>query len=116
MSKEESAEDGAITMVVSDGLFILGKLVDGNKLLDPRVFQIIDSGQKMQLSPLPGIPSAVFLGKEGLRYSLSETPGNKNLFKLYYQVTHPRRKDGLQDQEDSLLSSVDNLRKNWERN
>ena len=52
MGKEESAEGGAITMVVSNGLFILGKLVDGNKLLDPRVFQIIDSGQKMQLSQI----------------------------------------------------------------
>lgn len=85
-----SKEEGIITMVCSNGLFILGKLTDGNKLCNPRVFQILKNGAEMQLSPLPATPSFVIVGSEGLKYPLPETPENKNLFDLYDRVTHPQ--------------------------
>ena len=90
MSEEERIEGGIITMVVSGGLFILGKLIGENKLCDPRVFQIIKNGAEMQLSPLPGTPSFIIVGLDGLKYPLPETQDNKNLFELYHRVTHPQ--------------------------
>ena len=51
-TKHETKDEGIITMVCVSGIFIIGKLT-GTKLLDPRIFSIIDDGKRIQMSPLP---------------------------------------------------------------
>lgn len=80
-------EEGVITMVCVAGLFIMGKLVSGNKLCNPRVFSFIEDGKKMQLAPLPSTPIFITLGMDGFRYQISDQ--DKNLLNLYYRVTGP---------------------------
>lgn len=89
-TKYEGKEEGVITMVCIVGLFILGKLVGGNKLTDPRIFSIIEEGRRIQMSPPPGTPPFIVLtGVDGFRYTMPETPENKNILELYDRVTHP---------------------------
>jgi hypothetical protein len=83
-------EEGFIAMVISQGLFLVGRLVGGNKLIEPRVFSIIENGAKIQMSPLPGTPPFVIIGNDGIRYPVPDNAGNKNLLDLYGRVTHPQ--------------------------
>ena len=91
-TKREVKEVGTITMVISQGLFLIGNLVGGNKLLEPRVFVLIEDGAKMQLSPLPSTPPFVTFGNEVIRYPVPER--DKNLLSLYDRVTHPQPEMG----------------------
>ena len=84
---ERKHEEGVISMVVSNGLFIVGKLVGGSKLIEPRVFLVIEGGKKIQLSPLPSNPPFITLGPDGFRYAIPET--DRNVLDLYDRVTHP---------------------------
>ena len=84
---EGKKEEGVISMVVSNGLFIVGKLVGGNKLIEPRIFQVIEGGKKIQLSPLPSTPPFITLESDGFRYAIPET--DRNIPDLYDRVTHP---------------------------
>ena len=79
-------EEPKVTMCVVGGLFLVGKLIGGNKLVDPRVFTLIEDGKRMQLSPLPALPSFVIIARMGLSYLIKE---GDNLFRLYEQVTTP---------------------------
>ena len=88
-TKHEVKEEGVITMCLTNGLFVLGKLIGGNKLCDPRIFGIIENGQKIQMAPLPGTPPFLNLGNEVSRYTMPEVADNKNILDLYYRVTHP---------------------------
>jgi hypothetical protein len=85
-TKHEGKEE-VITMVLTGGLFIIGKLIGGNKLTDPRVFDVIENGAKIQMRPLPGTPPFVTLGTDGLRYPVPES--DKAMLELYDRVTHP---------------------------
>jgi hypothetical protein len=76
-----------ITMCVTSGLFVMGELVSGNKLLLPRVFTVIDNGTRIQLSPLPGIPPFIILKSDGFTYPVPESEAN--LLELYHRTTHP---------------------------
>lgn len=87
-TQHEGVKD-EVSMVVVSGLFLVGKLIGGNKLTEPRVFQIIEQGKKIQMSPLPGNPPFVLVNNEGLRYTIPDTNINKNITELYYRVTHP---------------------------
>lgn len=90
-TKHEGKEEGVITMVVVAGLFILGKLIGGNKLTDPRIFSIIENGQRIMMSPPPGTPPFIVLtGVDGFRYTMPDVPENKNILELYDRVTHPQ--------------------------
>jgi hypothetical protein len=89
-TKHEGKEAGVITMTLTGGLFILGKLISGNKLTDPRIFNIIEDGKRIMLSPLPGTPPFITIGIDGLRYSILLNDENKGLLDLYDQVTHPQ--------------------------
>lgn len=87
-TKHEGKEEGVVTMIISNGLFLIGKLAGGNKLLcDPRVFMVIEGGKRIQMSPLPGAPPFITLGNDRMGYIIPET--EKNLLDLYYRVTHP---------------------------
>lgn len=79
-------KEGVITMVVTQGLFIMGVLT-GNKLIGPRVFNYIDNGKQIQLAPLPSTPPFVYIGNDCIRYPVPEA--DKSLHALYDKVTHP---------------------------
>jgi hypothetical protein len=83
-------EEGIIGMVISNGLFLIGRLVGGNKLIDPRVFNIIDDGKRIQMSPLPGTPPFLTLGNDKMGYAIPETTENQNILDLYHKVTRPQ--------------------------
>jgi hypothetical protein len=84
--KEEQTH---LTMVVSSGLFIIGRLVGGNKLLAPRVWTLIKEGAEMQLSPLPFTPAFIILQDSGFTYPIPEDAATANIYALYKQVTTP---------------------------
>jgi hypothetical protein len=83
-------EEGVVSMCITNGLFVIGKLIGGNKLTDPRIFMVIDDGKRVQMSPLPGTPPFIAINPEALRYPMPETPENKNILDLYDRVTHPQ--------------------------
>ena len=87
-TKHEGKEVGTISMIITQGLFLIGNLVGGNKLLEPRVFTFIEEGAKIQLSPLPSLPPFVTFGNEVIKYSVPEK--DRNLLSLYDRVTHPQ--------------------------
>ena len=84
---EGEKEDDSIYMIFRTGLFLVGKLVGGNKLVGPRVFSVIDNGARIQMTPLPGVPMFVLLGNDGFRYPVPKA--DKVMYDLYYKVTHP---------------------------
>lgn len=88
-------ESGVITMAFISGLFILGKLLGGNKLTDPRIFSIIENGKRIMLSPLPGTPSFITLGPDGFHYPMPINDDNANIFDLYDRVTHPQPQSNI---------------------
>ena len=88
-----------IRMYCISGLFIMGKRVSSNKILNPRVFTIIEVPEKnpitqtmeripkMQLSPLPVNPSFITIESgDGFNYPISDT--EVNLLNLYERVTN----------------------------
>lgn len=76
-----------LTMVVTNGMFIIGEQVKSNKLLLPRQFQIIKNGAEIQMAPLPLTPPFLILTTGYLHYPVGEE--NKNVFDLYERVTNP---------------------------
>jgi hypothetical protein len=88
----KKVEEPRVTMCVVAGLFLVGKLVGGNKLIDPRVFTLIEDGKRMQLSPLPALPPFVIVTRMGMCYPIPEAD---NIYKLYEKVTTPPEKDIL---------------------
>lgn len=91
LTKKESPTKnrGIITMVYVGGIFIMGELVDKNKLRNPRIFQFIDGGNRIKLSPLPAFPSFILFKGEEFQYSVSGFL-DPNLLELYYRVTEPQ--------------------------
>jgi hypothetical protein len=87
-------DEGIITMVINNGIFLVGSLIGGNKLIEPRVFSIIENGAKIQMSPLPGTPPFLTLGNDKMGYVVPDTPENKNMLELYERVTHPQSELG----------------------
>lgn len=86
-TNHEGRETGVITMVCSGGMFIVGNLIGGNKLVNPRLFMLIEDGKRIQMSPLPANPSFIILGNDGFRYVIPEN--ERNILDLYDRVTHP---------------------------
>ena len=94
-------EDRAVTtMVCVGGIFIVGGMMGGNKLISPRLYTIFDdkepdplnpgryrSVQKQQMSPLPGNPPFVIVGQDGFRYAVPEA--DVAMHELYRRVTKP---------------------------
>jgi len=80
-------DEGVISMVITNGMFIMGKLIGGNKLCLPRVFTFLEEGKRIQLSPLPAIPPFITIGNDAARYAVPET--DRNLHELYQRVTNP---------------------------
>jgi hypothetical protein len=76
-----------ITMICTSGIFIIGNLIGGNKLTNPRLFTIIDDGKRIQMAPLPGNPAFLRLGMEGFSYPIP--PTDKPILELYERVTRP---------------------------
>jgi hypothetical protein len=80
--------EGTFSGVISSGLVLMGDLV-GNKLIKPRVFQVIDNGKQMQLSPLPGTPHFVKLTGDFASWPIPDEENNKGLRELWERVTNP---------------------------
>lgn len=92
------SNEGVITMCVSSGLFLMGRLT-GTKLLHPRVFTAFEVEEqnpitkeirrvpKMQLSPLPGVPPYVIVKGDGFSYPVED---DEALLSLYKRVTTPQ--------------------------
>lgn len=77
-----------LTMIVNGGLFILGEL-QGNRLLLPRVFQVIKDGKEIMLSPLHFTP--LFIMMSGFASYPVPEKGNENIYELYERVTDPAK-------------------------
>jgi hypothetical protein len=86
-------EEGVLTMVISGGLFLIGRLVGGNKLVKPRVFQVIENGKRIQMSPLPGTPPFMRIGLETGSYAIPER--EKEIHDLYERVANPNVDPGV---------------------
>ena len=97
---EGKKEEGVISMVVTNGLFIVGKMIGGNKLCDPRVFLVIENGKKIQLSPLPSAPPFITIGSGYFHYAIPEH--DRNLLDLYDRVTHPEPMPPMPDDENVI--------------
>jgi hypothetical protein len=87
-------DEGVLTMVVTAGLFIVGRLVGGNKLTKPRVFSVVENGQRIQMAPLPGTPAFMRIGMD-CNYPVPKTDLNKSMFDLYERVTNPSVDPGV---------------------
>ena len=105
--KNEGNKEGVVTMCITNGLFIIGKLVGGNKLIDPRAFDlymeplldgnrnpIIDSvtglpkaEERIRMRPLPGVPAFCTIGQDVVRYPV--VTNIQNVLSLYRRVTTP---------------------------
>ena len=93
-----------LAMVIVGGMFLVGRIVGGNKLTKPRVYDIIPdmdpvTGKNrkdqyenpmtlMRLTPLPGTPPFYRMGMDG-NYLIPETPANKPMFDFYERATNP---------------------------
>jgi len=97
--------EGVVTMCISGGLWFIGKLVGGNKLIAPRVFDmyeiklfdeknqpIIDpqtreqkTEPRIRMQPFPGAPSYCLVGSDAVRYPVLTNIGN--LLSLYVRVS-----------------------------
>jgi len=91
-TNHSKTEEPKVTMCVMDGLFIVGKLVGGNKLIDPRIFSLIEGGNKMQLSPLPCLPTVIHIARMSLSYPIPVH--DVNMLNLYRKVTTPQQAEG----------------------
>jgi hypothetical protein len=86
MTKEQA---GVLTMVIINGIFMVGKMIGGNKLTKPRIFSIIKDGKEIMMQPLPRTPTFIRIGIEACSYSVPDRMENKNIFDLYERVTNP---------------------------
>jgi hypothetical protein len=82
-------QEGILSMVIINGIFMIGKMVGGNKLTKPRIFSIIKDGKEIMMSPLPGTPPFLRVGIEANSYPIPDRPENKNIVDLYDRVTNP---------------------------
>ena len=80
--------EGTLSGVISSGVVLVGDLV-GTKLIKPRVFQVINNGRDMQLSPLPGTPHFLKLAGDFMSWPIPDDANNKNLIGLWEKVTSP---------------------------
>lgn len=101
------SDPGKLTMVLlNSGLFVVGMLVGGNKLVNPRLFTVFEepsfdkdgtllmdpqtgrqkSIQKMKMEPFPGLPPFMRIVNEPT-YPIS--PAASSLCALYEHVTTP---------------------------
>jgi hypothetical protein len=97
-----------LTMAVAGGVFLVGTLIGGNKLLLPRVFTTFEEKEKdpatglwkkdpetgddalfpkIRMQPLPGVPPFVLLKGDGFTYPVPES--DIFLYRLYRKVTTP---------------------------
>jgi len=77
----------ALDMVVTQGLFLVGEIQNKNEVKNPRVLTILEEGKRIQLTPLPGLPSRVQFPETSLTYSIPLR--EKSIHDLYAQVTAP---------------------------
>jgi hypothetical protein len=92
---EPAPNPNILTVCISSGLFLVGRLIGGNKLTKPRIFSIIKEGREMQLSPLPGTPPFVRIESGGVYYTIPINDNNKSLYDLYERVTNPNVDPGV---------------------
>lgn len=101
------SDSGKLTMILlNSGLFCIGMLVGGNKLVNPRLFTVFEDPafdkegniimdpqtgrqktiQKMKMEPFPGLPSFMRIVNEP-SYPIS--PASASIIALYEHVTTP---------------------------
>jgi len=105
VDKNKKEDAGVVTMCITGGLWLIGKLVGGNKLVSPRVFdmygeKLYDENRRPIIDPrtgkqkeeprirmqwLPGDPPYCIIGPEALRYPVLTDYGN--LLPLYTRVS-----------------------------
>ena len=108
MKKEGNMEnEGTITMVITNGLFVIGKLVGGNKLIQPRIFTVYnepvkgvdgkpifnDKGEqqmeeRIRMQSFPGTPGFCTIGQDAIKYPV--VTNMQNVLFLYERVITPR--------------------------
>lgn len=76
-----------LTLVITQGLFVMGKMTPDGRLEKPRILTFLENGKRVQLSPLPGIPKYLYIGVGNPFYSIPAR--DKSLYDLYRQVTAP---------------------------
>jgi hypothetical protein len=105
--KTEGIKEGVLTMCITNGLFVIGKLVGGNKLVDPRVFDLYmeqredkdgkrlflpngepDMEERIRMRPLPGVPAFCIISQDALKYPVVNSI--QNILPLYVRVTKPQ--------------------------
>jgi len=86
-------EEGTLTMVIASGMVLIGRMIGGNKLIKPRVFEVIEDGKRIQLRPLPGTPPWMRIGMEAGSYPVPER--EKTIIELYERVTSPTVDPGV---------------------
>jgi hypothetical protein len=91
-----------LTMVISAGLFLVGTIIGGNKLVKPRIFTLIENGNRIQMSPLPGTPAFARIDPGGIYYNIPPTELNKSIYDLYRRVTAPDVDPGVDPQDVSF--------------
>jgi len=95
--------EGTFSGVISSGVVLVGDLVGGNKLIKPRVFQVINNGREMQLSPLPGTPHFLKLMGDFMSWPIPDDDNNKNLIDLWERVTSPPKQEEVRPTGAELL-------------
>lgn len=84
----KSQEMEILHLILVNGLFLIGKLAGGNKLLKPRIYTPLNDG-RIHMGPLPGTP--VFLDIRNCAGVAPIRPDrNKDIYGLYAQVTDPK--------------------------
>ena len=84
--------EGILSVVIQGQFWIVGRLVGGNKVLQPRIYRIIpdqkNPGQQLiQLEPFPHFPPFLNVGHGSMSFPILER--ETSLIKLYEQVTSP---------------------------
>jgi hypothetical protein len=98
MHTKHEKEEGILSLCLIAGLFIIGRLLGGNKIIAPRVLTLFDeqgkdlSGNivttpKMRMSPLPSNPPFIHSSLISLSYPIPEA--DRATHDLYSRVTAP---------------------------
>lgn len=82
--------DKKLTMVVSGGLMFVGVWGENNRLLNPRIYMLINEGKEFQLSPMPCNPLFIVVHNKDITYPVPEH--DKNLYELYEKLLRVKPK------------------------
>ena len=110
----EKNEEGILTMCITNGMFVIGKLLGGgNKMIQPRVFDMLEEDYVdpetktikkrpiIRMQPLPGLPHFCYISPDALKYPVTTNVGN--LMSLYKQVTTSEEEKSREEKSRIVL-------------